>query len=380
MQQLAGNSPYLHLLSTLKSLRIRTNLLHSNQHLLQDPLRNGLLLYQILQNISHPLIDKKPFDPVRTLAECRENLLISLESLIKNVKNITNYSILFNDLVESILKGDTSFFEAIITFINSNRNPRHSNTSSLDFETFLLSLSKIPLKNNLNIKEKEGNIINWLNELGLLQNLHISWDQLVFEIIKGELLFKIYEKYSQINIKPVHKVPNNESNCIANLRKFLHLFRNNKNFSQKFLWMEMEVLKGNKEVILGLLDDIRFGLECDGIFKRSQLKHEPIEEGKHKLIKNEQNMQNMSENELILMRPLSERFTEKIRGKMHSLIGENVKKIEKIAKIDKISNKNISFEESKIFQWLESMGFKLLAEELKENKEYWFEFQDGYIF
>ena len=41
-----------------------------------------------------------------------------------------------------------------------------------------------------------------------------------------------------------------------NIRRALEILRKKRNFGQKFTWKETEIEKGNKMIILGLLEDL----------------------------------------------------------------------------------------------------------------------------
>lgn len=288
-------SPDFKLQNAYNSLRVRSNLLQENQHLFKDPIRNGLLLYQILQEIHHPLNHKTPFDPVKTLEECRKNLMISLESLVKNPRNYKDF---LKEIAESILKGETSFFESLVLYINSNRNPRISSQISLDFEEFLQNYPRSLSKISMNSNEIEQKSMNWLMEIGIY-NVPVSWEQISSEI-KGDLLFRIYEKITQEKMKPIHRFPQNEANSLANLRKFLGKLRNNKDFDQKFLWMEGEIVKGNRNIIIGLLQDIKTGFENSFYKEKKKIIGGKLESFKGRSEENE---------------TISDKFNEKIREK-----------------------------------------------------------------
>lgn len=343
-----------HLQQALKALKIRTNLITNEQYLLEDPIRNGLLLYQILQEIS--LIQKKPNNPAKTLSECRENLLISLESLVKTPKI---YNRLFSDIAESILKGNTYFIESIVNYINTHQHS-HLRLNSLNFDKFLETFSK-DFENN----KKEKNLIEWLKDLGLFNKESLlSFDQILQETVKGDLLFKIYNKYNTKKMEPIRRFPKNDVNYLANLRKFLSHVRKIKNFPQKYLWMEAEIVKGsNKDLILGFLEDIKTGLE-NGYNEKTNISFEINSKDKQINLKT------------------SQQFNDEIRGKMHCLISEREMKEMKFSERKyiekKLEEKKFVPGETEAFQWLESLGFVNLVKELKENNEFWLEFQDGY--
>ena len=352
-------NPDFELQNAYNSLKVRSNLLQENQHLFKDPIRNGLLLYQILQEINHPIQNKTPFDPVKTLKECRENLLISLESLVKNPRNYQDF---LNEIAESILKGETSFFEALVLFINSHRNPRISSQNCFDFEEFLLNYPKKFSKISLNFNQKEKKLMDWLLDIGIYKD-PVSWEQISSEI-KGDLLFRIYENMTQEKMKPIHQIPQNEVNSLANLRKFLGKLRNNKDFDQKFLWMEGEIVKGNRNLIIGLLEDIKAGYENIFYKEKKRIKGKKL-----------QGFYERSEEK----GKISDKFNEKIRVKMHSLISErDLKNKRQSTKTTEKNEKKLALGETEALEWIYSLGFKNMVKELRENDEFWFEFQDGF--
>lgn len=340
-----------------KNLNIRTNLINSLQHLLKDPIRNGQLLYQVLQECLIINSEKKINDPPKTLNECRENLLLSLESLSKTPKKFKAH---FSKIAESILKGNSTFIDSLIFFISKNRNPRLPN-KQIYFDEFLLNFIENQYKPQDYLDYDEENLIEWINELGILNNKINCFEKLWLEIIKGDLLYKIYEKYTGNKVKPVHVAPINDVNILANLRKFLNIFRGKANFPQKFLWAEKEILKGEKASILSFLNDLRNYLEFSYEFSRKNNNKDSID---YKQIKTS-----------LEFSPL---FNDKNRNKMHCLFNENKLENKKIIKNESLKKENSVKEEEVIF-WLKNLGYFDLVERLEKEDDFWFEFQDGLI-
>ena len=57
-------------------------------------------------------------------------------------------------------------------------------------------------------------------------------------------------------INGFHKRPANEQNCLSNIRKALESLRTEKSMSKKFTWKDSQILEGERQIILGLLEDI----------------------------------------------------------------------------------------------------------------------------
>jgi len=271
------------------------------------------------------------------------------------------------------------FLEKLLIFIQNNRNPRVLNNFPIDFDVFLEDFSSNYLQTLINSQEKEEDLITWLKELGLYEKKPLSWDQTANDIIKGDILYRIYEVFTEIKIRPIHRNPQNEASCLANLRKFLNLLRKNKRFPQKFLWMESEIIKGKKEILLGFIEDLRTGFEII-LYEGNNDKNNEMTINKRK---NEELSEGFKERSmkgrLVLEIPM--KYNEYQREKMHSLLSEREGKARTIEEKRENHKKNEDkwnpIEEKEVLTWLEALGFKKIAMELKQKDDFWLEFQDG---
>lgn len=356
----------------LKNLKFRTNLINSQQHLLEDPLRNGLLLHQLAQEFTNSdilTVNKINYSP-KTLNECRENILIALQSLSKSPKA---HKVFFEKTAESILKGDTNFIESLIHFISSTIN-KTKLPQSIELDSFLKNCSeedyKIDYYNHINEQE----IINWINELKITNTYYKSIEQVTQEIIKGNLLFQIYEKLTHTKIKPVHLFPINESNILANLRKLLNILRESGRFPQKYLWVEKDMIKGDRNSILGFLNDFKKGFENNYTKLQDKTANSPNKINMYYTLQKVE--KSITDNDYLGS------FDKKMRFKMHSLLSErnfrdNNEKINKKKFENRLNEKN--YNEDIIYIWLESLNYSNLVKDLKTQNKFWLQFQDGII-
>ena len=377
----------------LKSLQIRPqNLFTPNptKFLFEDPVRNGVLLHQILQELGLSST-KRLYDPARSFYECKENILNSLEVLKGKEKKSTA---LLEKIAEEMLKGSTLFLEKLLNFIDSNRHPKAAGNSLMNFDVFLEDFAFTCLKTLINPNSQEETFINWLKDLGIEDAKTLrSWERIANDIIKGDLLFQIYQAFTDIKIFPVHRNPANETACIANLRKFLGLIRTNPNFPQKFLWMETEIIKGKNEILLGFLEDIKIGFESQGYRLKAQSEIKKLNLNTNETEKKVVDIRKMKLQQVDSYRKKIEIFEEENERnvqkrcnhdtKMHSILTERTRlqtetaakgRNEKKEKAKTWSSDN----ELNALKWLKELGFDNLVKDLSEVKELWVEFQDGY--
>lgn len=382
--------------AVLKSLQIRPQNLFTpnpNKFLFEDPVRNGVLLHQILQELGLSST-KRLYDPARSFYECKENILNSLEVLKGKEKNSTGLS---EKIAEEMLKGSTLFLEKLLNFIDSNRHPRVAGNSLMNFDVFFEDFAFNCLKTLINPNSQEETFINWLKDLGVEDAKTLrSWEQIANDIIKGDLLFRIYQAFTDIKIFPVHRNPANEAACIANFRKFLGLLRTNPKFPQKFLWMETEIIKGKKEILLGFLEDIKIGFESQGYRLKSQSEIKKLNLNSNETQKKEKkvfDIRKMKFQQDDSERKKTETFEEENErnvqkkcnhdNKMHSILSERTRLQSETAARGKKEKKEkaktwSSDQELDALKWLQELGFEKIVKNLVDEKELWLEFQDGY--
>lgn len=108
----------------------------------------------------------------------------------------------------------------------------------------------------VNIRNLEKTIVNWIDELQILQPSPCAFAELISELKKGTLLCVVTSKVTGIRISNVIPDPKTEQTALNNIRKSLEVLRKLPKMSQKFTYNEKEIYKGNFNILLGLLEDI----------------------------------------------------------------------------------------------------------------------------
>lgn len=76
------------------------------------------------------------------------------------------------------------------------------------------------------------------------------------ELKNGVIICKLVQFIFNVSIPGIFNDPRTESTKISNLRKATEILKREKSMSQKYTWSEKEIVKGSKEHILGLLEDM----------------------------------------------------------------------------------------------------------------------------
>ena len=76
------------------------------------------------------------------------------------------------------------------------------------------------------------------------------------ELKNGTLYCKLVEFIFGVKLNGSFAEPKTESAKINNIRKALDMLKREKSMSQKYTWSEREICKGNRECMLGLLEDM----------------------------------------------------------------------------------------------------------------------------
>lgn len=381
----------------LKNLQIRPQNLFTaapSKFLFEDPVRNGVLLHQILQELGLSS-NRRFYDPARSFYECKENILNSLEAL--KGKGKKKSTVLLERIADEMLKGSTLFLEKLLNFIDNNKHPRVAGDSIMNFDAFFEDFAFNCLKTLINPNFQEEIFINWLKDLGIEDaKASRSWEQIANDIIKGDLLFRIYQAFMDIKIFPVHRNPTNETACIANLRKFLGLLRTNPKFPQKFLWMETEIIKGKKEILLGFLEDIKTGFESQGYRLKRQSENRKLDSNPNETQQKEikfLDIRKLKPQQDDSERRKTEIFHEENEkniqkrcihdNRIHSILSERTRNqtettVKGTKEKKEIAKTWSSDQELDALKWLQELGFEKIVRDLTEGKDLWLEFQDGY--
>lgn len=105
----------------------------------------------------------------------------------------------------------------------------------------------------------EASLLNWIYSWGALKNYKIpptSLLEIEEELSNGTLYCKLVQFIFNIKLTGIFENPKSESTKISNLRKAFQILKTEKSMSQKYTWSEREIHKGNREHMIGLLEDM----------------------------------------------------------------------------------------------------------------------------
>jgi len=196
----------------------------------------------------------------KTIEECRLNVSKAFQVLKRKHVPIPSF---INGREENVLRGDrhvTLTLLYTLMKIHKNRADGSTGITTIETETPKYEASGyIPPYSELEMEELEKSLINWISNLGLLHGLTYqpaSIRELMSQLKSGVLLCDLVSIVVNEKIGAMHRRPNTELQCLTNIRKALEMLRMQKNFGQKYLWKEKEICKGNKYILVGLLEDM----------------------------------------------------------------------------------------------------------------------------
>jgi hypothetical protein len=228
------------------------NYLNSDQlDLMEDPVRNGIMLCEVLCFLETIQLFDLCYKP-KTMKEWRDNVdkAISIWHQVDRIRENMPPSLLANR--ELILKGDHPTFWGILNWLRKlypDVWPRENMAYLKD------TLPYTPKE----LIALEASLLRWIHGWGVLRGYKTppsSILEIQEELKNGVIICKLVQFIFNLNIPWVFKDPRTESTKISNLRKATEILKKEKSMSQKYTWSEKEIVKGNKEHILGLLEDM----------------------------------------------------------------------------------------------------------------------------
>ena len=245
--------------------------------LMDDPLRNGVLYWELLwfvenirlwsSNGHFDTLDVNAIDSEynnntkqlkginykpKTIKDCRDNLdkAISILYHVDRIRENIPPTLLANK--ELILKGDHATVWGILNYL------RKLYPDSVPREKLIYLQNTLPYttKELINL---EASLLNWMYKWGVLSKYSkqpMSLLEIEHELKNGTLYWKLVEFIYGIKLAGSFAEPKTESAKINNIRKALDILKKEKSMSQKYTWSEREICKGNRECIIGLLEDL----------------------------------------------------------------------------------------------------------------------------
>ena len=242
----------------LKQMGYKALLMREKGSLFDDPFRNGTLLCYLVGRVENERMHGMYKEP-KTIEECRLNVSKAFQIMKRKHVPIPSF---INGREESVLRGDRHVTLTLLyTLMKLHKNRTETpGIPTLEGETPKYEASGyIPPYSELEMEELEKSLINWISNLGLLHGISYqpaSIRELMSQIKNGVLLCDLVNVVVNEKMGSIHRRPSTELQCLTNIRKALEMLRMQKNFGQKYLWKEKEICKGNKYIVVGLLEDM----------------------------------------------------------------------------------------------------------------------------
>jgi len=235
----------------LKQLKFTTTQAQENAPLLKNPYRNGTILCQVIEQLEGIILNKKTINP-SNIMQAQVNIMLVLEAFSKlhpgkSPLNLVNKE----EVVEKILRGEKEIIWGVFTQL------RKGHTHIEQTNNIPLHLLDLEVKNArheiINIEES---IINWLKSLHLINYNVSSILDIEKDISSGVLLCRlgtILHKYKKKSYGVINN-PKTSVVALTNIKKAFELFRQLPGIDRKYLWAESNILHGNCQYILEVLN------------------------------------------------------------------------------------------------------------------------------
>ncbi|KAF0980306.1 hypothetical protein FDP41_013520 [Naegleria fowleri] len=247
----------------LHRLNFDSLLSKEQRSLLDDPLRNGTFLCELVETLERTTLKDYCHQP-KKMSDINRNL-DSAFSILKQ-KNIPAKYLYSSN---KIIRGEKETIWGLLYHI-SRAYPEAVNNKEQHF-----SKKEFVLYSSDKMLDLEKSIIWWLRSLGMLpihKPIPDTLEDIDEEIRNGTILCDLVGFILGDPIVGVTRNPKIVTACRSNISKAMDLLRQRKKMCQKFL-DEEEILNGNKNYILGLFEDIR--RYYDGIPVRNEKTETP---------------------------------------------------------------------------------------------------------
>lgn len=202
-------------------------LIQPNLHYLKDPVRNGVLLAKVLNQVKSKF---EFFSHPQNVEQVEENIL----SVVFQVKNeIKGYN-------TQELMDEKHVWALLGKIMNTYKHK----------DPVLLPYSLAEVKN------LQHSVFKWVFSLKPFDQFYPENFFMLCKSLKtGVVLIKILEKLLKKPIEYI-KYPNLPEECLHNLELVFKILKSQGNMSKGFLWDPLQVFKSNQIYILGLLEDL----------------------------------------------------------------------------------------------------------------------------
>jgi len=366
----------------------------SNQNPYENPLKNGIILSQILTrlHLAKVSINKTP----KNHSECEKNLDFIFQALRKLPVSLPPE---FTRKIPEILRSDDSLIFEILAQLKiysekSSRKSLYNNTSRLSVKSLTNSplqrslshndSSRFFFKINNDIENLESRLFLWLNEKGLLfENKYEDFSDLFPNLNNGVLFCDLAEKLCGISLIGITRKPLTEKAKRMNIQKAIDLLKERKILSvQGWSLANEEIYKGNYMFIMEILEALyqHDKGKMNDFLSNREINNNKILEEKEEIMKNK----DLIEKSTILKgKAFKEKNIEKTAENTCKKLLENSSKTIRFNQenIEDLNMKNLENNERKTLDlWFKKLGIIGIIENLDFNQKIWPEFKDGYFF
>jgi len=232
----------------ISGLKLSHLLGHENKHYLVDPLKNGVLICELVSTLEKTRmqgVNKAP----GSAQSVRENVEKALCILRERKLNLP-LPLLRQG--EKIAQGNSKLtwnllWALMAAYPEATQEPLEAPEPR----------SELPYS-QMGLKRLEQSLVNWVYSLGVSGRAICPADlnEILTEIRNGVLLCDLVAKVLPVNIPGVFRGPKSDSIAASNVRKALEPLRRASRMSQAFVWKEKEIGAGDVVAILGLLEDL----------------------------------------------------------------------------------------------------------------------------
>lgn len=232
----------------ISSLKLSHLLGHENNHYLVDPLKNGVLICELVSTLEKTRLQGVNKAP-GSAQSVRENVEKALCVLRERKLNLP-LPLLRQG--EKIAQGNSKLtwnllWALMAAYPQATQEPLEAPEPR----------SELPYS-QMGLKRLEQSLVNWVYSLGVSGRAicPVDLNEILTEIRNGVLLCDLVAKVLPVNIPGVFRGPKSDSIAASNIRKALEPLRRANRMSQAFVWKEKEIAAGDLVAILGLLEDL----------------------------------------------------------------------------------------------------------------------------
>lgn len=235
----------------LRKINFHSYLSDGQPDLMEDAVRNGILFWELLwflENIQLYNICYKP----KVIKDCRDNIdkAITVWEQIGRIRENIPPSLICER--ELILKGEHATVWGILNWL------RKLYPDILPREHLAYLENTLPYT-SAELIALEASLLNWIYGCGAFRNYKqppTSLIEIEEDLRNGTIYCRLVQFIFNMKISGVFNDPKTESTKICNLRKAFEVLKKEKSMSQKYTWSEREIVKGDREQMFGLLEDM----------------------------------------------------------------------------------------------------------------------------